>query len=260
MAKYLIKDVLLALRQEYINNQNKLKELKKYITLLDKSVVGTSFTEYSRDYTKKLVEEQCKYIELELIKDESAFQKLKDLIKIRSKRVQGVKPKKVIQLSHELDGEKRFVIVPNEETYKINDLNRFYNATDKIIGSQFMQNIYTPVIEIPNSKMEVSFNESGMTIKANETPNHSLSSIDYVAKNDQIQLTPHHEFLYPDQVDELFHTEVGIDNLPDYHKEIITNSSESKKDFRIKGIIDSTNTQRFEIQDDDNKVTLRRIK
>jgi len=249
MEAYNLRQVLLAFRKEYLANKNQLLALKEYIQVIGKNIKDYNFFQYQ--------EEMNKYIEMELERNESVIKKLYGYVKNRTTKDH----KKQIQISHELDGEKRFLVLPESDTYKINDskLNHFYYDVDAILGSQFTQGIKTPELLSNDSLITMRFDEGGITFVAKNGREYPATSIIYDGHLDRVLITPHHETIYPDQVSCLFNAPFNETSFPEYHRSILESSTELNKDFNIKGLSDTISTQMYKVVDSNEQVLLKRI-
>ena len=252
MEAYKYRQILLALREEYLKNEKQLQALKKYISI-------QSDKELEEFYFGIAVQGNDKYIEMELRHKQSMILKL-----IESLSNTIVKKSNTIttNIAHELNGEKRYITMPNTETYKVNDMNEFMIAADRIMGNEFTQNITTPKICVPETKFALRAIPSGIVADTGDySAFYTPARLLYTSYNDSIELTVYDDPLYLEQAENIFNAEIPADALSEYHRRIIDNSEVANKELGIQGLAITKVPQVFKIDDSDKDITvLRRVK
>ena len=250
---YTLKQVVFGLREEYLYNEKALNSLKKYITLTgDKELKEFDFYEYTRGNNG--------YIQLVLQERQSAIVRLLQLF--QNAIIQQDKEKE-LHISRELNGNNNYLILPNNDSYKINDdvANDLYQSVDRLLNSDFVKKISNSYIK-DGDKYSLKLSPERITVST--YPGHiefPSAGIIYNAKQDQVVITGYEEALMYEQLMNIYNIKVDRDYFSEEQKDIIETSDAYNKDIRIVGNTLDRSSQFYDVIDEDDKtIVLQRNK
>lgn len=250
MAEYKVKDVITSIRHEYQDHVNQLNGLKKFVDVKGKK--EASFYECKRG-NDKFVVLNIKDKNILLIRAvKNAFRKLRNVLT-------NAPEKKAINISYPSKNEKRFVVLPTSNDYSIgvSDQNRLFAHADRIMDSDFSDNINGMVSDLDNIFIE--FENNRLTIRVKDTGSYPACEICYIPSTDQITIEPFYDSLYLDQLTNILETSIPEEKLPTYHR-IIAKKNSSYKPLAIKGMTDRIHEHVFAINENDENIVLERVK
>lgn len=206
---YSLKQILFALREEYLEVEKRLKELEKYVNITG-NIDDISF--YIHDFNVQ------KTIDMYLRKKQTLVDKIREVLGLNGIYTRGV----------------AFWMVPNEleaacywkrkKVCSITDLDNFTKSINDIIESDFVKNIrlYTPIKKgnfvLDTNAFGVSLLERGI----------NLSRLDYNPKEDIINIEREQRIVTPSYVKDLFNIKFDSESFSDYHKGILDNYEEKE--------------------------------
>ena len=252
MQSYTYKQVLLGLREEYLKNQKRLDALKNYVNLAEKK-------EYEEFDFYVFNEGRDKYIELVLRERQSMIVKI---IESLSNKIVGEEGKKTTAIAHEYNGEKRFLTVPTTNNYSINDMNAIMADADRILGSEFVQSIAVPKINVNDKDFYFRLSPSNIVVSTGEkNADYVPARFLYTPASDRLSIIAYDDPLYMEHINNVFSFKIPAEIFSDYHRTILDASKNKDKDLSIQGLSLSKIPQLFDITEpDDKSVLLKRVK
>lgn len=233
--KYSLKQILFALRQEYIEVEKKLKELEKYVNITGE-IDDISF--HIHDFNVP------KTIDMYLRKKQTILDRIRETLGLTGIYTRGV----------------AFWMVPSEieqacywkrkKVCSITDLDGFTKDIKEIVESDFVKNTILDVI-CENNNFDLNINARGISLYDKE---ECFSTIDYYSKDNVLSVESKKDIITPDYIYNLFNIEFGRERFNDYYKGIIDNYEEKEID-----IIDTfdSNHSKLEIIEEPKKMILR---
>ena len=232
---YTLKQILFALRKEYIEVEKKLKELEKYINITG-DIDDISF--YIHDFNVP------KTIDIYLRKKQTILDKIRETIGLSGIYTRGV----------------AFWMVPSEieqacywkrkKVCSVTDLDGFTKDIKNIIDSDFVKNTILDVM-CENNHLELNITAWGIGLYDKE---QFFSTINYSSKDNVLSVERKKDIITPDYIYNLFNIEFGCERFNDYYKGIIDNYEE--KEIDIVDTFDSNYSQ-LEIIEQPKKLVLK---
>lgn len=229
---YSFKQILFALREEYLEVEKKLKELENYVNITG-DIDDISF--YIHDFNVP------ETIDMYLRKKQTLLDKIREVIGLSGIYTRGV----------------AFWMVPKEieaacywkrkKVCSITDLEGFTKSINDIIKSDFVKNIRL-YPSIKKGNFDLDTNAFGISLLESGT-----NRFIYNPKKDVINVESEQSIITPNYVKDLFNIKFDSDSFSDYHKGIIDNYEE--KEISIADDFDSNNSQ-LEIIDEPKKLIL----
>ena len=232
---YSLKQILFALRKEYIEVEKKLKELEKYVNITGE-IDDISF--HIHDFNVP------KTIDMYLRKKQTILDRIRETLGLTGIYTRGV----------------AFWMVPSEieqacywkrkKVCSITDLDGFTKDIKEIVESDFVKNTILDVI-CENNNFDLNINARGISLYDKE---ECFSTIDYYSKDNVLSVESKKDIITPDYIYNLFNIEFGRERFNDYYKGIIDNYEEKEID-----IIDTfdSNHSKLEIIEEPKKLILR---
>jgi len=232
---YSLKQILFALRQEYIEVEKKLKELEKYVNITGE-IDDISFDIHDFNVPKT--------IDMYLRKKQTILDRIRETLGLTGIYTRGV----------------AFWMVPSEieqacywkrkKVCSITDLDGFTKDIKEIVESDFVKNTILDVI-CENNNFDLNINARGISLYDKE---ECFSTIDYYSKDNVLSVESKKDIITPDYIYNLFNIEFGRERFNDYYKGIIDNYEEKGID-----IIDTfdSNHSKLEIIEEPKKLILR---
>lgn len=243
MEAYLFKDVLFALREEYLKNKRLLEELKRYVIVLDKNTYRYDFYLAQYSHLKK------PELMIELEKNQAKIEKLIRMIIC--------KPNNSFILFNNnneafLDAKLNLVI---NNTLPYDETKRFYEEVKEILNNSFSLNIYSMFMNF-NDECDL-FNRLNTTQEGIEFLWYTNTSTVpkkclYETKKDILSFSS--SFINSSFIQTIFNKEIPKSILPEFHQAII---EQYDKDRKIK-IYDDGTSKEFSIIDDNKNIILKR--
>lgn len=231
---YSLKQILFALRQEYIEVEKKLKELEKYVNITGE-IDDISF--HIHDFNVP------KTIDMYLRKKQTILDRIRETLGLTGIYTRGV----------------AFWMVPSEieqacywkrkKICSITDLDGFTKDIKEIVESDFVKNTILDVI-CENNNFDLNINARGISLYDKE---ECFSTIDYYSKDNVLSVESKKDIITPDYIYNLFNIEFGRERFNDYYKGIIDNYEE--KEIDIIDTLDS-NHSKLEIIEEPKKLIL----
>ena len=232
---YTLKQILFALRKEYIEVEKQLKELEKYVTITG-DIDDISF--HIHDFNVP------KTIDMYLRKKQTILDKIRETIGLTGIYTRGV----------------AFWMVPSEieqacywkrkKVCSVTDLDGFTKDIKNIIESDFVKNTILDVM-CENNHFELNINAWGTILYDKE---QYFSTINYSSKDNVLSVERKKDIITPDYIYNLFNIEFGCERFNDYYKGIIDNYEE--KEIDIVDTFDSNYSQ-LEIIEQPKKLVLK---
>jgi len=232
---YSLKQILFALRKEYIEVEKKLKELEKYVNITGE-IDDISF--HIHDFNVP------KTIDMYLRKKQTILDRIRETLGLTGIYTRGV----------------AFWMIPSEieqacywkrkKVCSITDVDGLTKDIKDIVESDFVKNNRLTTM-CKNNDFNLSVNARGLVV-ASYIKNTSV--IGYNSKLDTIGVTRGQSIITPDYIYDLFNMEFGCERFNDYNKEIIDNYEE--KEIDIVDTFDS-NHSKLEIIEEPKKLILR---
>ncbi len=245
MNYYTLKQIILGLRDEYKKNQSLLSELKQYITLKkDERIQDFGFYPYNYH--------QDKYIELVIEEKLTLIEKL--LNHIYRTIVKG-EEKVITPVSHELSGEKRYVVLPKDVRLGLDDdrLNEFYSNVDKILGSEFIQKIANGKATLPNAKADIKIFPGGISSYNNYLFElYPPTGIKYNAADDELIVTAYEDPVFSEHLDNILNIRVPKDKFNKEQRYIIDNNPNTEMNVVFHGNTATRVPQYFDIEEENS--------
>ena len=234
---YTTKQILFALRNEYIEVEKKLKELEKYVNIIGE-IDDISF--HIHDFNVP------KTIDMYLRKKQTLLDRIRESLGLTGIYTRGV----------------AFWMVPSEieqacywkrkKVCSITDLDAFTKDIKDIAESDFVKKIILDVF-CENNNFALNINAHGASVAGYKKEN-DFSTISYNSKVDTIGVRSKQDIITPDCIYDLFNIEFGRERFNDYYKQIIDNYEE--KDIDIVDSFESNHSQ-LEIIEEPKKLILR---
>lgn len=232
---YTTKQILFALRKEYIEVEKKLKELQKYVNITGK-IDDISF--HIHDFNVP------KTIDMYLRKKQTILDRIRETLGLTGIYTRGV----------------AFWMVPSEieqacywkrkKVCSITDLDGFTKDIKDIVESDFVKNTILDVV-CENNNFTLNINARGTSLYDKE---EYFSTIDYHSKDDILSVERKKGIITPNYIYDLFNTELGREKFNDYYKGIIDNYEE--KEINIIDNFESNYSQ-LEIIEEPKKLILK---
>ena len=248
METYLFKDILFALREEYLKNEELLEQLRNYVLVLDKKVCGYDFSlsQYSVLKKPELI--------IEIEKQQSRIEKfVENFIKQFG---YDKKNNSLILFSNNGDAfvqDSLNLVISNSSS--CNNSKSFYESVKEILNNQFSLNIYSTFMNFEDETDLISrlnTTQEGIELfwytKSSMTQKKCL----YQTKKDILSFSS--PFISNSFIKSVLNKEVPKNILPDFHQKIIEQYNKNKP---IE-INDSGNSKDFCIIEDDKKIVLQR--
>lgn len=247
---YAFKEVLIGLRKEYLKIYEELNELKKFVTIDNKSIddiqffIGESFfkenAELKVDVYFKQSQLQRKIIEL------------KKLLRIY------IYPNNTSELVKNNNNEY-FVLNDNFKIW-INDKFKrdFYDKATKILESDFAKHITT--FHDINHRIEpfnyyLNILSTCLDIDA-ISESSSGPMCRYLAKEDKVILFCKSPYTKKDFINNVFNIRIPKDKFTEYHKNVIEKVDNKNVDIEIIGEINKAKVNTFSIKENTKKLIL----
>ena len=239
MRSFKLQTLILALRNEYKENQLKLEALKQYIELPDEKKVK-SLDVYN------YVQNNNKIIEFEIIKKQSIIINMINLLTDNHNKYT-----RKIEIAHEKDGKHKYIVLPKNEA-TINDLEELAKEAYAILEDRFINNIYMPTTYFDDAKMEIRTSPNRIYTHTDVLIEKYLpTSLEYSTKSDSIIVTSDDDPIHTQEMKNILNAELPIDSFPKYHQNRINNYLENhkEKEIIIDGLKCNKDTQTFSIND-----------
>jgi len=232
---YTLKQILFALRKEYIEVEKQLKELEKYVTITGK-IDDVSF--HIHDFNVP------KTIDMYLRKRQTLLDRIRETIGLTGIYTRGVA---FWMLPEELDAACYW---KGKQVCSITDSDGFAKSINDIIESDFVKNIF---LNIPrdDDKLSLNITARGTSLFEKGT---NFCPISYNSTGNNINIKRQQSVMTPSYIHDLFNIEFGCENFNDYYKRIIDNYEE--KEIDIVDTFDSNYSQ-LEIIEQPKKLVLK---
>lgn len=234
---YTLKQILFALRKEYIEVEKKLKDLEKYVNITGE-IDDISFHVHDFNVPKT--------IDMYLRKKQTILDKIRETLGLTGIYTRGV----------------AFWMVPSEieqacywkrkKVCSITDLDGFTKDIKDIVESDFIKNTILDVMG-ENNNFALNINARGASATGYKKEN-DFSVIGYNSKVDTMSVRRKQSIITLDYIYDLFNIEFGSEIFNDYYKEIIDNYEE--KEIDIVDTFDSNHSQ-LEIIEKQKKLILK---
>lgn len=206
---YTLKQILFALRKEYIEVEKQLKELEKYVNITGE-IDDISF--HIHDFNVP------KTINMYLRKKQTILDKFREIIGLPGLYTRGVA---FWMVPEELDGACYW---KRKKVCSITDLDGFEKDIKDIVDSDFVKNIILDVVR-ENNDFTLKIDARGA--KLYDKKEH-FSIIDYHSKDNILSIGSEKEIITSDYIYDLFNIEFGREIFNDYYKGIIDNYEEKE--------------------------------
>ena len=232
---YKLKQVLFALRKEYIEVERKLRELEKYVNVMG-TVDDISFKIHDFNDSKT--------IDMYLKKKQTIIDKIREAIGLPGIYTRGVA---FWMVPEEVDAAYYW---KKDKVCSVTDLDSFSKDIDKILQSDFVKNVKANIM----SKKEdflLENNVRGIDLIKKE---NKFTPVSFSSNEGCIDIKREEYRITPNYINALFNVEFKKDNFNDYYRDII----DGYEDKEIKVINDfSSNYADIEVIEEPKKLILR---
>ena len=230
-----MKQILFALRNEYIEVEKQLKQLEDYVNITG-DIDDISF--HIHDFNKP------KTIDMYLRKRQTVLDKIREALGLSGIYTRGVSFWMVPKELHEASYWK------GKRLCSINDLDAFTEDINSIIESDFVRNINMDLFDI-NNNFFIDANVRGVAMHKRGTTN---APIDYYSNEDVLTIKCNGKIITPKYIEDLLSVEFLRDNFSDYYQDIIDNYNE--KEISIVDDFEDDNSK-IEIIEEHKKLILK---
>lgn len=232
---YNLKQILFALRNEYIKIEKQLKELEGHVNITG-DIDDISF--HIHDFNNP------KTIDMYLRKKQTMLDKIRETLGFCGLYTRGVIFWKVPE---EVDGAYYW---KGKRVCSIDNLAAFGEDINRIIESDFVRNINMNMFDI-DDQFFIDVDVRGSSMYKRGRIN---SLIDYYSKEDVLTIKNNENIITPKYIDDLLNVEFYCDNFSDYYKGVIDNYSE--KEISIVDDFEADNSK-IEIIEEPKKLILK---
>lgn len=232
---YNLKQILFALRNEYIEIEKQLKALEGHINITG-DIDDISF--HIHDFNKP------KTIDMYLKKEQTVLDKIREALGFCGLYTRGIVFWKVPE---EVDAAYYW---KGKKVCFIDDLAAFSEDINRIIESDFVRNINMNMFDI-NNQFFIDANVRGVAMHKRGTINPPL---DYYSKEDVLTIKFNEKTVTPKYIEDLLSVEFLRDNFSDYYQDIIDNYNE--KEISIVDDFEADNSK-IEIIEEPKKLILK---
>lgn len=232
---YKLKQILFALRNEYIEVEKQLKQLEDYVNITG-NIDDISF--HIHDFNNP------KTINMYLRKKQTILDKLREELGFSGLYTRGVA---FWMVPEELDAAYYW---KGKRVCSINALDAFYEDINTIIESDFVRNINMDMFDI-NNNFFIDANVRGVAMHKRGTINPPL---DYYSKEDVLTIKYNEKIVTPKYIEDLLSVEFLRDNFSGYYQDVIDNYNE--KEISIVDDLETDNSK-IEIIEKPKKLILK---
>ena len=244
LEKYTVKQILFGLRNEFVENQKALQDLKKYIDMDREGIKYNIY--YDINLEKKY------YSLVFLVNEERNFiQRL--LLALTSPS----------EAEYKIDDNSSLVFMDDKYPTKsirpnIENTALLKECANNILKSRFVREMYVPSIVNEDVKHDLLISPNNISTGIFQGSALSPSSIYYRPTRDIIEITSFYDFFFKEDLNKILELEISEDKLNPYMIETINNHDVSKKEVEINGLKQVMDKQNFKIIEDEEKITLQR--
>lgn len=232
---YTLKQILFALKNEYLAVEKKLEELEKFV-IVTGDIDDISFQIHDFNVPKT--------IDMYLRKKQSLLDKIRETLGFSGIYTKGV----------------AFWMVPSEieqacywkrkKVCSISDLDGFTKDIKEIVESDFIRNTILDVI-CENNNCDLNINARGISLYDKED---NISSLEYNSGGNSLDIKSKHSVITPNYVNDILNIQFDRDSFNEYFKSIIDNYIEKEID-----IVDDfySNHSQLEIIEEPKKLILK---
>ena len=232
---YKLRQILFALRKEYIEVERKLRELEKYVNVID-DIDDISFKIHDFNDSKN--------IDMYLTKKQTIIDKIREVIGLPGIYTRGVA---FWMVPEEIDAAYYW---KKDKVCSITDLDDFSKSINEILESDFVKNVKANI----TSKKEdflLKNNAGGINLVKKE---NNFVPVSYSSDDRCINIKRNESRITSNYINALFNIEFKKDNFNDYYRDII----DGYEDKEIKVINDfSSNYADIEVIEEPKKLILR---
>lgn len=242
---FYLSEIILGLREEYINTMKQLDELKSMMIVDANCDVRLGI--YSPDSKTNML----------VIKLEEKLRGLKKLINSIEKKYKNNTMK--TEVSCDTGFVRNYVQVNEPSKYRVEDLNTFYGKCDQVLHTQFNKSVFDKYFDVENQNMKVKIGHNGVFCVTNNDNRYAPNTgFDYYAGDDQLILNNYYgnpEFAAG--IFEVMNTPIFVSpNIA----QIINANDKSKLKLQFEGLTSTKDEQRFELVEEPGRVLAKRVK
>lgn len=244
---YTVSEIIFGLRKEYLDNQKKLDELKKYLIPFDKNIESIDLW-IATPLGRKNAELMCSITKRQ--------RQIEKLCNVMLKKVgESTYPKNYSGFVRNNNDE--YFLRNNDIKVKVLDdcMEEFSDGVKEILDSDFAKNIAVPYqigcYNEPNPVLEIRENGIRCYVVSNMSQGFSIN---YEPKSDTISMNSRGN-IDPRKLYYLFNEKILEGALPEYHKRVINFRNKSNMQFDLNNS-DSSKTV-FKIKEEGNQYVLK---
>ena len=237
---YLLKDVILGLRSEYLILEKKLAELKKAITYDKQNIKDINFVLRGKGKGKDTYELYCK-------------------LKFRIHDIKSLLYSCVMNMNFK-NNNINMNDIYNNENLTIEDVNYFKYSINNILSSDIIKNMpISEDIEKNNFKGLFVATPSvlGMYNYNDET---RIPNIIYFSHGDTIRIYDLNDRVFSDSISDALSLQIPKGIFSDYQRNIIENNDDVNKQLIIPNNLTYFKSDAFKISEENNKLYLKKVK
>ncbi len=252
-----LSEIILGLREEYINTCNELNALKQQLVLEDG--VNAALGIYSVMNVPNVEDTNSKsnvyYLIINLEKKRS---KLESIINYVTRK--NFKLDKVIYNVNDI--RKNFVSVNDERLFEVTDFRKFRNDANKVLLSSFNTGLKDKYKTVNEEGLKVKIGHNGVcAITDLQSKTKPIIGVDYYAADDQLVMNNYYgDTLFCEKAKEILNTFVPVDSIDSRLVSIIQSNPISEYPIKFDGLTNDRNEQRFNLEVNNGYVLARNIK
>lgn len=237
---YLLKDVILGLRNEYLTLQRMLDELKKYVIFDERKVKNINFTLKSNDIDEKIYNLYCR-VQIKIHDVKSLLYNC--LMAVNSdKNIKNIKLDDISTSEYlKIDNESEL----KKQASNILDLKMLENAK---IAQKITDGCFSGLFVLTPLKLGVYSLDN----------NSHIPNIIYYSYNDTIRVYDLYDRVFNETLIRGLQLQIPKSIFSDYQRTIIDNNISSNKEIVIAKNLNYFRDETININEDDNKIYLKK--
>ena len=207
---FTLKQILFALRKEYLEVEKKLKELENYVKITGE-IDDISF--HIHDFSTR------KTIDMYLSKKQTILDKIREIVGLNGIYTRGIA---FWMIPEEIDAACYW---KRKKVCSFTDIDELSKSINNIIDNKFINSMRITTLNTDNN-LSLNIAASGTSLIENK---NNFCLLDY--NPDSININTKENIITPTYIDNLLNIKFSKENFNDYYKEILDNYEEKEIDI-----------------------------